>query len=57
MKKKFLLLAFSFFIFSFVEPEPIRVFLIGDSTMANKQPADYPETGWGIPFASLFNEQ
>ncbi len=56
MKKKFLLLAFSFFIFSFVEPEPIRVFLIGDSTMANKQPADYPETGWGIPFASLFNE-
>ncbi|MFM6948359.1 MAG: glycosyl hydrolase family 28 protein [Aquirufa sp.] len=56
MKKHFFLLALSLLIFSFVEPEPIRVFLIGDSTMANKQPADYPETGWGIPFRLLFNE-
>lgn len=56
MKHSFYLVIISFLIFSFVEPEPIRVFLIGDSTMANKQPADYPETGWGIPFKALFNE-
>ncbi len=43
-------------IFAFKASEPIHVFLIGDSTMANKLPADYPETGWGIPFAKLFNE-
>ncbi len=46
----------SFFFFAFKANDPIRVFLVGDSTMANKLPADYPETGWGIPFATLFNE-
>jgi DNA sulfur modification protein DndE len=24
--------------------------------MADKIPADFPETGWGMPFANLFNE-
>ncbi len=42
--------------FAFKATDPIRVFLIGDSTMANKLPADFPETGWGIPFANLLNE-
>ena len=34
----------------------MRVFLIGDSTMADKVSADFPETGWGMPFTSFFNE-
>ncbi|MFC4231147.1 rhamnogalacturonan acetylesterase [Parasediminibacterium paludis] len=31
------------------------VYLIGDSTMANKQPNKFPETGWGMPFSNMFN--
>lgn len=54
--KGFYLLLIAFALWAFKSNEPIRVFLIGDSTMANKLPADYPETGWGIPFAALFNE-
>lgn len=33
------------------EPAP-RIFMIGDSTMANK-PLDLPERGWGMAFAEL----
>lgn len=33
----------------------ITVYMIGDSTMANKQPDKFPETGWGMPFSQLFN--
>ncbi|RYY99298.1 MAG: rhamnogalacturonan acetylesterase [Chitinophagaceae bacterium] len=32
-----------------------RVYLIGDSTCANKEVRAYPETGWGMPFAYLFD--
>lgn len=32
----------------------IRVFLCGDSTIAQKLPTDVPETGWGMPFADYF---
>jgi DNA sulfur modification protein DndE len=35
-------------------PTRQRIFLIGDSTMANKQPIDAPETGWGQVFPQLF---
>ncbi len=31
-------------------PKNITVFLIGDSTMANKASSTFPETGWGMPF-------
>jgi len=31
------------------------VYMIGDSTMANKQPDKFPETGWGMPFSKMFN--
>ncbi|RKR81477.1 lysophospholipase L1-like esterase [Mucilaginibacter gracilis] len=34
----------------------IKVYLIGDSTMANKQVKAYPETGWGMPFAWFFDK-
>lgn len=36
--------------------EPVTIYLIGDSTMAVKAVADYPETGWGMPFAQFFDE-
>ena len=35
--------------------QKIQVFMAGDSTMAIKDPKDYPETGWGVPFATFFN--
>ncbi len=30
--------------------------MAGDSTMALKHPKDFPETGWGLPFSTFFNE-
>ena len=37
-------------------PPPLTVYLVGDSTMAVKEPKAYPETGWGMPFAWFFDE-
>ena len=37
-------------------PAPIKVYLIGDSTMSIKQVKAYPETGWGMPFTAFFDE-
>jgi lysophospholipase L1-like esterase len=36
-------------------PKKIKVWLIGDSTMANKEIKAYPETGWGMPFKYFFD--
>lgn len=33
----------------------IKVWLIGDSTMSVKEIKNYPETGWGMPFAVFFD--
>lgn len=42
---------------SFSNPvEQQRVFLIGDSTMANKKLTDAPETGWGQVFHEFFHD-
>lgn len=35
--------------------EKHTVWLIGDSTIAIKDPKTYPETGWGMPFAGFFD--
>ena len=32
------------------------IYMIGDSTMANKSEEKYPETGWGQAFAGLLND-
>ncbi|HEV2481814.1 MAG TPA: rhamnogalacturonan acetylesterase [Puia sp.] len=41
---------------AFVPPEKtIKVWLIGDSTMSDKEIKAYPETGWGMPFAHFFD--
>jgi len=36
------------------QDRPITIFMIGDSTMANKVPERYPETGWGQVFGQFF---
>ena len=40
---------------TFLPPKKITVWLIGDSTMANKEVKAFPETGWGMPFANFFD--
>jgi lysophospholipase L1-like esterase len=42
---------------SFVQPAQKRtkVWLIGDSTMADKEIKAFPETGWGMPFEIFFD--
>jgi len=45
-----------FFLLAFLSPEKtIKVWLIGDSTMSDKEIKAYPETGWGMPFAHFFD--
>jgi lysophospholipase L1-like esterase len=36
-------------------PKKITVYLIGDSTIADKSPDKFPETGWGTPFKIFFD--
>lgn len=38
------------------QDQSVRVFMIGDSTMANKTPERFPETGWGQVFCQFFND-
>lgn len=47
----------AFILISFVtDPnKTIKVYLIGDSTMSIKDVNVYPETGWGMPFATFFD--
>ena len=41
--------------FTFPQKGKIKVWLIGDSTMANKEVKAFPETGWGMPFTYFFD--
>lgn len=49
--------AISFCLLSFmtVQQHKTTVYLVGDSTMADKDTRTYPETGWGMPFAFYFD--
>ncbi|MFT2010881.1 rhamnogalacturonan acetylesterase [Pontibacter sp. 13R65] len=38
------------------EKKPIKVYLIGDSTISIKDTNKYPETGWGMPFVYFFDK-
>lgn len=51
------LLFFCFFAWTAftIPPKKINVWLIGDSTMADKESKAYPETGWGMPFTHFFD--
>lgn len=51
-----LLLVLPFIIsFQALKEKKIKVYLIGDSTIALKEEHKYPETGWGIPFQYFFD--
>lgn len=52
--KKLLLLSLVFILGFRPDQDKIQIFLIGDSTLANKQPGDAPETGWGMVFQDFF---
>ncbi|MFD0941628.1 rhamnogalacturonan acetylesterase [Pedobacter boryungensis] len=41
--------------FTAIKREPITLYIIGDSTAANKQPKAFPETGWGMELQSFFD--
>ncbi|RZK37442.1 MAG: rhamnogalacturonan acetylesterase [Pedobacter sp.] len=43
--------------FTFIKKEPITLYIIGDSTAANKATNKFPETGWGMELQSFFNEE
>ena len=57
MKQNILLISMLiFFISGFKTPEkPFSIYTIGDSTMANKKPEVYPETGWCQVLQPFFN--
>lgn len=44
-------------LYAFADKEPVTLYIIGDSTAANKTAKTYPETGWGMKLQELFNEQ
>ena len=41
--------------FAPLQKRQIKVYLIGDSTMSQKEIKAYPETGWGMPFSFFFD--
>jgi lysophospholipase L1-like esterase len=43
-------------ILSFKDSEKVNIWMIGDSTMANKAAGAVPETGWGMAMQLFFNE-
>ncbi len=40
-----------------VTQQKITIYIIGDSTAANKLPKSYPETGWGMELQPFFNAE
>jgi len=54
--RKLFLISISLTLLALAPPKKkIKVWLIGDSTMANKETRAYPETGWGMPFVYFFD--
>jgi lysophospholipase L1-like esterase len=37
--------------------DPVTVYIIGDSTAANKSQKAFPETGWGMEFGPMFKKE
>ena len=54
-KKLPLLIVFFLLSAMTVPDDRITVYLIGDSTIADKRPGAFPETGWGTPFKTFFD--
>lgn len=58
MKKHTIIFCFILSGFSFLNPpKKAVIFLVGDSTMANKPTDDNPERGWGQLFPNFFNQE
>ena len=55
MKAKSFVTVFFSMAFAFQPKKNIKVFIAGDSTVANKEVKAFPETGWGMPFAYFFD--
>ena len=57
--KKLLFILLSFILLSFIsfQKEEVTIYMIGDSTMANKPVNDNPEKGWGMLFNRFFNDK
>jgi lysophospholipase L1-like esterase len=56
-KQKLLILLGAVLLLSFSMPSrKIKIYLVGDSTMSEKEVRAYPEMGWGVPFAYFFDE-
>jgi lysophospholipase L1-like esterase len=53
--KKLSIIGLLFILAFTLPPKKTTVWLIGDSTMANKEIRAYPETGWGMPFSNFFD--
>lgn len=54
-RKTIFLAALLFVVMAFQPPPKFTVHLIGDSTMATKRIAMYPQAGWGMPFQYFFD--
>lgn len=52
----YILLAVISITFVSMKHKPVRLFLAGDSTMADKEKVAFPETGWGMVLPSYFND-
>jgi lysophospholipase L1-like esterase len=44
-------------VLSFKGPEKVNIWMVGDSTMANKKPEVAPETGWGMVLQDFFTRK
>ena len=53
----FIVLTFSLLSFTLLSKKSVVIYMIGDSTMANKPLYDNPERGWGQLFPQFFNEK
>jgi lysophospholipase L1-like esterase len=57
MKQLFLIMIFTPFLFcSQRQNRPVHIFMIGDSTMADKDPKAEPERGWGQALQAFFDD-
>lgn len=45
------------FLLALQQEQTLTIYIIGDSTAANKDKRTFPETGWGMAFAKMFNQQ
>lgn len=55
VKRRYLLSIMIVIVAMIPPPDKITVYLIGDSTMADKRASAFPETGWGTPFKTFFD--